>query len=234
MIGLALVPIAYTIRSASKSNSLPGDRHRAAPAGIVGLAEFHAHAAHAAHAALAVVEDRDRVGQPVELDAFLLGVMHFLGARRRLGARAAVDAVHLLGAQPQRDAHRVHRGVAGADHGDALADRQRRVEVREVAGAHQVAARQQFVGRQHAVRANRRECPAWSDSRRRRRRTRRRKPISSIICSMVNRRPTSVLHSNLTPSLRQVVDLGVDHRRWAGGNRGCRTCSTPPGWWKAS
>jgi hypothetical protein len=29
---------------------------------------------------------------------------------------------------------------------------------------------------------------------------------------MVNRRPTRVLHSNLTPSRLQIVDLGVDHR----------------------
>ena len=81
--------------------------------------------------------------------------------------RAAVDAVDLLGAEPQADAHRVHRGVAGADHRDALAERQRRVEVREVLRAHQVAARQQLVGREHAVERIARECRASSGSRRR-------------------------------------------------------------------
>ena len=110
-----------------------GHRHRAAAARRVGLAQLHPLAAHAAHALLAVVEHLDRAGQPVELDAFLAGVMDLLGPRRRLGLAAAVDAVDLLGAEPQRHAHRVHRGVAGADHGDALARLHRRVEVGEVA-----------------------------------------------------------------------------------------------------
>ena len=84
-----------------------------------------------AHIALAVVEDLYRVGQPVELDAFLLGVMDFFGARRAFGARAAIDAIDFLGAQPQADPHRIHRRVAGADHRDAAAERNRRVEFRE-------------------------------------------------------------------------------------------------------
>ena len=42
-----------------------------------------------------------------------------------------------------------------------------------------------------------------------------------------------MLHSNLTPSLRRFVDLGVDDRL---GRRksGMPYFSTPPGWWKAS
>ena len=127
MIGLALVPIATTTRSQSNSYSLPGTGNGPAAAGLVRLAELHADAAHAAHAALAVVEDLDRGGQPVELDAFLLGVMHLLDARRASARRAAVDAVDLLGAEPEADAHGVHRGVAGADDRDAPAERQRRV-----------------------------------------------------------------------------------------------------------
>ena len=85
MIGLALVPIANTTSSHLEIVLAAGDRHRAAAARIVRLAQFHAHAAHAAHAALAVVEKFDRVGQPVELDALFFGVVDFFGARRRLG-----------------------------------------------------------------------------------------------------------------------------------------------------
>ena len=87
----------------------------------------------------------------MELDALFLGVMDFLGARRRLGLGAAIDAVHLFGAKSQRDAHGVHRGIAGADDGDATAELQRRVVLGEVAGVHQIAAGEQFVGGQHAV-----------------------------------------------------------------------------------
>jgi hypothetical protein len=122
-----------------------------APARVVRLAEFHADAAHAADPALAVVEDLDRVGQPVEFHAFLLGMMDFFRARRALRFAAAVDAIHLLRAQPEADPRGIHRRVAGPDDGDAPAQRQRRVVVREFLGAHQVAPRQQFVGREHPV-----------------------------------------------------------------------------------
>ena len=98
-----------------------------------------------------VAQHLDRARQPVELDAFLARVVDLLDARRGLGLAAAVDAVHLLGAQAQRHAQRIHRRVAGADHRDALARHQRRVEIRKVARAHQVAAREELVRRQHAV-----------------------------------------------------------------------------------
>src|SRR6185369_17747005 len=101
------------------------DGYGAPTARVVRLAELHSDAAHAAHAAVAVVEDRDGSGQPVELDALLLGVMDLLGAGGAFGPRAAVDAVDVFGAEPERDAHRVHRRVARADDRHAPAARQR-------------------------------------------------------------------------------------------------------------
>src|SRR5436190_2120720 len=128
-----------------------GHRQRAPASGGVGLAELHLLAAHRAHVAAGVADQLERAGQPVELDAFLHRVMDLLDARRRLGGAAPVDAVHLLGADAKRDAHRVHRGVAGADDGDAPAGLQRRVVAREVTAVHQVAARQPFVRREDAI-----------------------------------------------------------------------------------
>ena len=59
------------------------------------------------------------------------------------------------------------------------------------------------------------------------------KPISSIICSMVNKRPTSVLHSISTPSFAKAsisALITVSGKR----NSGIPYLSTPPGLWKAS
>ena len=87
----------------------------------------------------------------MEFDALFLGVMNFFRSCRALRPRPAIDAVHFLGAQPEADPHRIHGGVAGADHGDAPAERKRRVVVREFLRPHQVAAGQQFVGGKHAI-----------------------------------------------------------------------------------
>jgi hypothetical protein len=125
--------------------------HRAAPARGVGLAQLHAFAADRAHVVPVVGQQVDGRREPVELDTFLLRVVDFLGPRRRFVGRAPVQAHHLFGAQPQAHPQRVHRGVAGADDGHAPARLQRRVVARKVACPHQVAACQQFVGRQHAV-----------------------------------------------------------------------------------
>ena len=54
-------------------------------------------------------------------------------------------------AEPQADAHRVHRGVARADDCNAAPGLQRCVEFGEIARAHQVAAREQLVSGEHAV-----------------------------------------------------------------------------------
>ena len=122
-------------------------RDRLAAALLVGLAEHHLLHLHAAHVAVGVGQDLDRPVQEEELDAFLLGVAQLLDARRRLGLGAAVDAAHGRRAQPLGHAQAVHRGVAGADHDHALAQRDRRVEVRELVAAHQVDAGQELVGR---------------------------------------------------------------------------------------
>src|SRR5512138_3571710 len=66
-------------------------RQRAAAAGLVGLAELHPDAAQRADIAFAVVQDPDRIGEPVELDALLLSVMELFRARRALGPTAPVD-----------------------------------------------------------------------------------------------------------------------------------------------
>jgi hypothetical protein len=86
----------------------------------------------------------------VELDAFLLRVVHLLSAGRALGLGPPVDAVDLLSAEPLADAGGVHRGIAGADHGDAPPERQGCV-VGGIARAHHVAAGKQLVRRQHVV-----------------------------------------------------------------------------------
>ena len=66
------------------------DRRRAATAARVRLAQLHAHAFDAGHPALLVAQDARRVRQQLETDALLLGMVHFLGARRHLLAAAAV------------------------------------------------------------------------------------------------------------------------------------------------
>ena len=89
--------------------------------------------------------------QPVELDAFLLGVMHFLGARRRFGfasadrcsrpSRRRAAAIRASRPSPccrRRPPRRACRAAAAC-------------RSRKVACAHQVAARQQLVRREHAV-----------------------------------------------------------------------------------
>ena len=63
--------------------------------------------------------------------------------------RAAVHAAHGRDAQALGHPQAVHRGVAGADHDHALPERDRRVEVGEAVTAHQVDAREEFVGRIH-------------------------------------------------------------------------------------
>jgi hypothetical protein len=92
-----------------------------------------------------------RIRQPAELDAFLNGVLQFFGSRGRFAARAPVDDRHLLGAHAQRHARGIHGGIARAHHGHALSHAHRRVVDRLLVAAHQVHARQEFVGREDAV-----------------------------------------------------------------------------------
>ena len=87
----------------------------------VGHAEMDAHGADVGHRLLA--EEGLRRGQPDELDAFLLGVLHLALGARHVGAVAAIEALHRLRALAHRRPHAIHRRVAAADHHDVLAFR---------------------------------------------------------------------------------------------------------------
>ena len=80
-------------------------------------------------------------------------MLHLFGAGRHLGLGAAIDQRGRPCAQPPRGAHRVHGGVAAAhhDHVAVAAVVDRLVVFRELVGAHQVDAGEEFVGRVDAV-----------------------------------------------------------------------------------
>src|SRR5659263_628082 len=88
---------------------------RAAPARFVGLAELGADALQAADPAVLVAEEALREGEPVEDHALVARPLVVLRSRPLLLLGAAVDDVGLLGAEADRAAPRVHRGVDGAE-----------------------------------------------------------------------------------------------------------------------
>ena len=57
---------------------------RSAAAALVGFAERHFDAPQSAYPTLLVAEHFDRIGEHPEDDPLLLGVVHLLGARRKL------------------------------------------------------------------------------------------------------------------------------------------------------
>src|SRR6266511_2067010 len=122
-------------------------RHRLAAPLLVGLAEDHLLDLHPRHVPLGVREDLHRRVEEEELDPLLLRVADLLDAGRRLRLGAAVHAADGGRAEPLRDAQAVHRGVAGADDGDALADGDGRVFEREDVAAHEVHAGEELVRR---------------------------------------------------------------------------------------
>src|SRR6266545_5029573 len=191
------------VLAASHRNGTPPSRR-------IRLAELHAHAAHRAHAALAVVENLHRIREPVEVDAFFLGVMHFLGARWTFRLAAPVDARHLAGAQTQTDAQRVHRRVARADDRDVAPERQRRVVGRKLLRSHQVAPREHFVRRQHAVQRiagdaeHRRIAGAGADEHR---------IEAELVHHLLDREQAADqrVAFELDAELRKIADFGVDH-----------------------
>src|SRR6266511_807910 len=122
-------------------------RHRLAAPLLVRLAEDHLLDLHPLHIALGIREDLDRRVEEEELDPLLLRVADLLDAGRRLRLGAAVDAADGGRAEPLRDAQAVHRGVAGADDGDVLADGDGRVLEREDVAAHEVHAGEELVRR---------------------------------------------------------------------------------------
>ena len=80
-------------------------------------------------------------------------MLDFFCARRNLCRAAAVDDRDLLGSEAQCRAGRIHRDIAAADDGDVTADLDRRRVFRELVGLHEVAARQELVGRVNTVEA---------------------------------------------------------------------------------
>ena len=144
--GFALVPSATMTVSQSRSLNLPGRHGLAAPL-LVGIAEDHLLDLHALHVAVGVRVDLDRRVEEEELDPLLLRVADLLDAGGRLRLGAAVDAADRRRAEALRDAQAVHRGVAGADDRDALAEGDRRVLEREDVPAHEVHAGEELVRR---------------------------------------------------------------------------------------
>ncbi len=59
--------------------------------------------------------------------------------------------MHFVRSEPQSDSGGVHSDVSASDYGHFLADLYRGVVFREPVGLHQVGARQELVGRVHAV-----------------------------------------------------------------------------------
>ena len=121
------------------------DRHRTAAALLVRLAELHLDALDAGHVALLVADDAHRVGEQLELDLFLLGVVDLFLTGGDLFHAAAVDDVDVLRAETLRAAGGVHGDVAGADDGDALVVLDRRVVIFAVS-LHEVDTGQELVG----------------------------------------------------------------------------------------
>ena len=154
------------------------------------------------------------------------GVMDLFGPGGHLLARAAVEDVDVLGAQPPGRAGGVHGHVAAADHAHAPPADDRRVVVGKGVGLHQVRAGEILVGRVDAAEVLAGHAHEAAAGRRRRRRTRRRNPSSSSSSSTVIDLPIDLVQlesarpaaaGNRPPSRRSP---------WAGGTRGCRT-STP-------
>ena len=124
----------------------------AAAAGSVRFAQLHLHTGHAADPAVRVAQHLHRVGEGLEDDALLLGVLHFLPAGRQFGHAAAVDDVDGLGPQPLGAAGGVHGDVAAAHDGHRTGFHDGGMAVRLV-GFHQVDPGQVLVGRVDALEA---------------------------------------------------------------------------------
>src|SRR6185437_17047913 len=125
---------------------------RAASAGI-GSAKFHLHATRAGQPSLFVAEEGNGIGEHPELNSFFARVLHFLEPCGHLGFRAAVDKRSGPRAQTSGRAHRIHRRIAAADdHYVAVAAVvHRRVAGSRLVGAHQVHAREEFIGGVDAI-----------------------------------------------------------------------------------
>ena len=102
-----------------------------------------------AHVALLVGFVAQGVVQGEELNAFLLGMVHFFHAGRHFLFRTAVDDGGSLGTEAQGCAHGVHGRIAAAHHGHMLAEGNGRIAL-GIGGVHEVHAGQVFVARENA------------------------------------------------------------------------------------
>ena len=127
----------------------PGDLHRAASAGGVRLAQLHLPHHHALHPAVLIGENLHRVGEEIEDDSLLLGVVDLLRSRGQLRLASPVHNMYVR-AQAQGRSRRVHGHVAAADHSHLLSRRDGGVIVLPE-GLHQVASGEVLVGGEHAV-----------------------------------------------------------------------------------
>ena len=91
----------------------------------------------------------DGIVEREEFNAFLAGVVNFLGACRHFGFTAAVNDGGRLGSQTQGCAHGVHGRVATANNDNVLAVGNGRIGGC-IGSIHQVGARQIFVAGHHA------------------------------------------------------------------------------------
>ncbi len=125
---------------------------RTATTALIRLAQFHFHAGHGAHKAVFIAQNRLRIRQHAEVDAFLLGVVDFFLTSRHFRLAAAIDDRNVC-TQTTCATRRVHRDVAAADDSHAAADLHRRIMLRECVGTHQVNTSQEFIGGIHAAQA---------------------------------------------------------------------------------
>ena len=95
------------------------DRLHRLPPARVGQPEMHAHRMHPADRAVA--QECLGRGEPDELDAFFLGVLHLAHRAGHVRPIAAIQALHRGRPLAHRGPHAVHRRVAAADHHDMLA-----------------------------------------------------------------------------------------------------------------
>ena len=149
--GFGLLPIESTTLSTGMMNSDPSiGTGRARPESSGSPSSILTHLSPVTQPSF-VAEDLDRVGQPVKLHTFLDRVLMLLDACGHFLVAAAVNDHALFSTDAQRDANRVHGRIASADNRDAPADHDGCVSIREIVGVHQVDARQELVGRVHAI-----------------------------------------------------------------------------------
>src|SRR5664280_222269 len=125
------------------------NRYRAAASRIIRLAQFLADTLHGSEIAFLVAEELHRIHQHLEVNALVLGVMDLFPTGWHLHQSASVKDTGGLRAQAQRAAHRVHCGVAAADHNyvTVFARVERLVVLGKKISPHQVYASKKFVGR---------------------------------------------------------------------------------------